>query len=903
MRKIYHFPLIVLLIFLTATGFSHDGIKKGFHFTENKGQHGKNVVYHSKLHVGNMFLEKDRFTFDLFSASEMDSLINFKHTSREEKNGIPVISKRPSQNGRTPIEKKHKKHLYSMVFSGANQNPNIISENVLSGYKNYYIGNDKSKWVSNVKSYKSVKYNDLYNGIDMEVYSEFEWMKYDFIVHPGADPNDIKINYEGVDQLRIVNNELIISLSTGEIKEVKLKAYQNINGRQISVPCEFKQNGTQITYAFSEGYDLSYDLIIDPVWIFSTLTGSTADNWGFTATYDTLGNLFAAGIAFGNGYPTTPPGAYSNNSLGGDFDISVTKFDSLGQTIIYSTYLGGNDNEMPHSLVHDSQNNLVLLGSSGSSNYPTFGNPYDASFNNGLPGTFANMWGYQYTNGCDIVLTKLNSSGGLLNSTFIGGSDNEGLNESMVYNYADQGRGELYLDANDNVYVATSLWSFDFPVTNGSTMNGTGTQIAQDAVVFKMNSTLSTLDWATYLGGSGYDAGYSLRVSEQGIVYVCGGTTSFDLGTTPGVINPTYGGSWDGFIASFDANTGNSIARTYLGTPYYDQSFILENDDNGSVYVVGQTLGVYPVINATYSEPNSAQFIHKLNSTLTTTFYSTVFGSAGNLTYGGSTSSCDLTLTLYDSYGDGWNGGSVDIYVNGILDGSWTLPNGYSGSIGISVNVGDAVTAFFNAGGWPEETSYTITNSQGLVLGAGAESDISTPIIVVECSDFTGGSVNISPTAFLVDNCGNVYVSGWGGGFNNAYNGSAPFSPMAGGNNNGMDLSGDAQQSSTDGSDFYFFVMERDATGLLYGSYFGDNGTSEHTDGGTSRFDPEGVVYQSVCAACNTGNFPTTPGVWSSTSGSLCNMGAIKFEFDFQGVEATANVPANLTMCTTDNPW
>ncbi len=798
MRKVYQLSLILLFFSFSTSLFSHDGIKKGFHFTENKGQHGDNVAFHSKLHVGNMFLEKDRFTFDLFSAEEMNTLFDIKHTSREEKNGIPQIQKRQPKINPSEIDEKFKKHSYSMVFNGSNSNPSIIPDLILSGTKNYFIGNDESKWGYEAKSYKSVKYNGLYNNIDMEIYSEFEWMKYDFIVHPGGNPNDIQINYEGVDGLRVnAKGELIIELSTGEIKEVKLKAYQDINGKRISVPCFFNKNGKQISYNLPDGYNTNFDLIIDPIWIFSSLSGSTADNWGFTSTYDTLGNLYSAGIAFGNGYPTTV-GAYSTTSLGGDFDISITKFDPTGANVLYATYLGGNDNEMPHSLVHDSQNNLVLLGSSSSTNYPTSSGGFDQTFNGGWGGTSANMWGSPYSNGADIVLTKLNGSGNIINSTYIGGSDNEGINESMVYNYADQGRGELVLDANDNVYVATSLWSDDFPGISGGAINNGAGWGTQDAVVFKMNSSLSSLDWARYLGGSDFECGNSIRVSDQGTVFVCGATTSSDLGATGGVYDQTFNGVWDGYIASFNANTGAPIARTYIGTADYDQTFILEVDDLEDVYVVGQTLGSYPVVNAAYSNANSSQFIHKLNSSLSTTDYSTVFGS-------GSTA-----------------------------------------------------------------------------------------------------SINISPTAFLVDKCGNVYVSGWGGGFNNAASLSGVYNPFAGGSTNGLPLTVDAQQSSTDGSDFYFFVLERDATGLLYGTYFGDPNVAEHTDGGTSRFDPDGVVYQSVCAACdNPWTFPTTPGVAYPNSGTagqafFCNMGSIKFEFDFQGVEATANVPANITMCTND---
>ena len=622
-------------------------------------------------------------------------------------------------------------------------------------------------------------------------------MKYDFIVHPGGNTNDIKINYLGVNDLTVNNKgQLVIELSTGEIKEIKLSAYQNINGKRIAVPCYFVQTNNSISFDFPDGYDNSEDLIIDPVWVFSTLTGSTADNWGFTATYDTIGNLYAAGIAFGIGYPTTI-GSYSTTTLGGDFDISITKFDTTGSSIIYSTYLGGTQNEMPHSLVHDSQNNLIILGSSGSSNYPTTFGAYDQTFNTGWT-QYTNMWGNQYTVGCDIVITKLNAIGNILNSTFIGGTDNEGINESLVFNYADQGRGEIVVDNNDDIYVATSTWSPDFPVTNGSSMNVGAGWVASDAIVFKMNNALSALNWSTYLGGSSYEAGYSIRVSNQGKVFVCGSTSSQDFGATPGVIGPSlfgnFGTTWgdmDGFVASFNATSGATLAKTYIGTSTYDQAFIIEVDDFEDVYIIGQTLGNYPVVNASYSNPNSPQFIHKLNSSLTSTEYSTVFGS---------------------------------------------------GSL---------------------------------------------------------AAVNISPTAFLVDKCGNVYVSGWGGGFNSATGGAA-FNPIAGGSVLGMPLTVDAQQSTTDGSDFYFFVMERDATGLLYGSYLGDPIAAEHTDGGTSRFDPEGVVYQSVCASCGTGSFPTTPGVWSSANpaSGICNMGAIKFEFDFQGVEASATVPPNVTMCT-----
>ena len=290
-----------------------------------------------------------------------------------------------------------------------------------------------------------------------------------------------------------------------------------------------------------------------------------------------------------------------------------------------------------------------MMGTSSSSNYPTPGG-YDQTFNNGWQTSFINI---DYVNGCDIVISKFNSNGtALLASTYIGGTDNEGLNESIVYNYSDEVRGEVVLDNNDNVYVASSTWSDDFPVTIGAGINGGNGFGNQDAIVFKMNSSLSTLLWSTYLGGTSVEAGYSIRCSEQGKVFVCGSTNSSNFGATPGVINTSLIGSTgttfstlDGFIASFAANSGATIARTYIGTSLYDQAFILEIDENENVYVVGQTLGNYPVVNAAYSNNNSAQFIHKLNPALTATSYSTIFGS-GSLSGPSFNDVIDISLTL-----------------------------------------------------------------------------------------------------------------------------------------------------------------------------------------------------------------------------------------------------------------
>ncbi len=766
-------------LFLSLSAFAHNGIQKGFHFTENKGQLDDRVSYHCKLHLGNLFLENNRLTFDLFDPVEISEM----HDKKGKKSN-PFFSKSKSDNLDQSIAEGFNKHAYSMTFLGAKPNPEISGNQQLSGYKNFFFGNDPSNWASNVRSYKGVTYQNMYDGIDVEIYSQLKYLKYDIVVAPQIDPNQIQILYEGIEGLTILENgDLEVKLSNQNIREAKLSAYQVINGKQQSVPCTFKiLNGNIVAFDFPQGYDSNYELVIDPVWVFSTLTGSTADNWGYTSTYDSQGNLYAAGIAFSSGYPTTT-GAYQTTFAGGNIDISLSKFSPNGTTLLYSTYLGGTNVEIPHSLVVDSQDNLVMLATTGSSNFPVTAGCYDNTFNTGYANTTTSP-NITFSNGSDIALVKINPAGNtLLASTFVGGTDNEGLNEALVLNYADDIRGEVVVDGNDDIYVATSVYSDDFPTTTGASINNGGGFGSQDATVFKMSSDLTSMSWSSFYGGSGNDGAFSVRVSPStGDVYICGGTVSANLPMGASPMDGTYVGGGDGYVASFNGTNGTFLNATYLntaGSSSYDQSFILEIDDDGDIYAFGQTKGSYTVFNATYSNANGSQFIQKMSPDLSTSIFSTVFGSGRS-------------------------------------------------------------------------------------------------------------TVDISPTAFLVDDCENIYVAGWGGSTNTE------------GHVGGMPLTADAEQSSTDQSDFYFMVMERDAASILYGTYLGDPSAAEHVDGGTSRFDKQGIVYQAVCAGCGGNDFPTTPGVYGPNNGSSnCNLGAIKFEMNFQGVTAQAVVPDDITLCAS----
>ena len=162
-------------------------------------------------------------------------------------------------------------------------------------------------------------------------------------------------------------------------------AYQIIGDVKITVPCQFQLDGNRMSFDFPKGYNRSFPLVIDPVLVFASYVGATGDNWGMTATFDDNGNLYGGGLAFGN-YPTTP-GAFDTDGPGffstDPGNMGISKFSSNGQDLIYSTYIGGREMDVPHSMIVNSQEELIILGTTSSSNFPVSNNSYDRTFNGG----------------------------------------------------------------------------------------------------------------------------------------------------------------------------------------------------------------------------------------------------------------------------------------------------------------------------------------------------------------------------------------------------------------------------------------------------------------------------------------------------------------------------------------
>lgn len=737
-------------------------------FYENKGQWPNGVLYRAKTGAGSIWLEQGRILYHFMDYTDLHE----NHATDQ-----PTVG----EDGLIQF----KQDIVTASFLNANLS--IVPQHELptDHYHNYFKGTNSQRWASGVYGYHHVTYPDLYPQTDLLVFEEEGQLKYEFHLAPGAKTDAIRIEYNGQQRIKLDRSgNLMIGSELGEIIERAPYAYQIKNGKIIEIPCDFQLDGDVVSFNLGD-YDPNLELVIDPELIFATYSGSVTDNFGMTATYAYDGKGYIGGLIYGDDYPVPGPAWNTTPNITVDdvgtvtTDVFISKYNEDGTTMIWTNFIGGGDNtqgtETVHSLICDTDNNVYLYGATSSTDFPieggfqtdhAGGDPLNIAFNGTNFGSV----------GTDIFIAKFSADGlNLMGSTYIGGSANDGVNfkissgtyssaaayDSLTTNYGDQFRGEIMVDSLDNILVVSSSWSDDFPVESGFQMTHGG---YQDAVVFKISADFSDLIWSSYFGGDDNDAGYSVKIDSSYNVIIAGGTTSLDIPGTTGGIEPTYnGGKTDGYVAKIAEDGGTIIQSTFIGTGAYDQVFFAEVDRWDNVYIIGQSLGAMPTSPGVYSNPGSSQFIWKLNSDLTATEYTTVFGNGSPTT-------------------------------------------------------------------------------------------------------------DISPSAFLVDFCGNVYVAGWGG---NILPGGAATT--------GMPTTDDAYlEASPNGFDFYMIVLERNAESLLYGTYMGGATSTEHVDGGTSRFDKYGVVYQGVCGGCGgNSDFPTTPGAWSDLNlSSNCNNVLYKFDFE-----------------------
>ncbi|MCQ2273691.1 MAG: gliding motility-associated C-terminal domain-containing protein [Bacteroidales bacterium] len=621
------------------------GVGSSAFFVQNLGQWKGPILYKSNLRNAILYAETNRFTF-ILHASDPDKE---EHTTHPH---LPT-----------------KSHIYRVAFVDANADVDIQHQDIdpNTGYDNYYYGKDPSRWVTHLPHYTTLLYRNLYPGIDMDVHTATSALKTNFYISPGAHPSTIVMNYDGVEKLYLSGTNLIVRTSVGEVVEMSPYAYQETDTGRTEVAARYQIRGTEVRFVIPN-YDTTLPLTIDPILHFSTYTGSTADNWGTTATYDSHKNTYTAGLVWNN--PGTYPistGAY-DNTYNGNADIGIFKIDTSGTQRIFATYLGGSLADMPHSMYVNTFDELVIFGTTGSDDFPVTPNAYDTSFNGGRTLYYEGSDLISFENGSDIFVSRLSADGTQLQaSTYIGGSDNDGLNyrnsftyreimcgnDSLHYNYGDGARGELITDDMNNVYIGSTTFSENFPTTSGSIQPMP--MMKQNGVVFKLDYRFQNLIWSTYLGGSDNDAVYSIDVDSNYNVIACGGTSSWNFPVTPNAYQHTFGGGTaDGFITKISYNGDQLLASTFFGSSEYDQVYFVRTSKNNSVYIYGQTKapGSTMVHNANYNVPGAGMLLAHLSPNLNSLHWSTVFGTPlGHPNLSPTAFACDVCNRIYAA---GW---------------------------------------------------------------------------------------------------------------------------------------------------------------------------------------------------------------------------------------------------------
>jgi hypothetical protein len=475
-------------------------------------------------------------------------------------------------------------------------------------------------------------------------------MKYDLVIRPGADPSKAKFQYSGHDDILVnPSGEFVVQTAIGQVTEKKPYIYQEIKGNRIEIEASFVIEGNNLSWRIRD-YDRGYALIIDPGLIYSTFLGGTLLDYCEGIAIDTLGNAYITGQTKSLGFPTAA-GAY-DTTYNGNSDIFITKLNSAGNGLIYSTFLGATLNDIGWGIAIDTLGNAYITGLTYSSNFPTTPGAYDTSFNGGK----------------DAFVTKLNSAGnGLIHSTFLGGT------------LDDDGRG-IAIDTLGNAYITGQTKSLGFPTTAGAyntSLNG-----PVDIFITKLNSAGTDLIYSTFLGGTLDDYGFGIAIDTLGNAYITGYTGSSDFPTTAGAYDTSHNGLSDVFITKLNSACTGLIYSTFLGGTLEEYGFGIAIDTLGNAYITGYAYSSdFPTTAGAYDTSHnglSDVFITKLSSAGNGLIYSTFLG--GTLADIGSGIAID---TLGNTYITGYTqssdfpttAGAHDTSHNGAFDVFFTKLN------------------------------------------------------------------------------------------------------------------------------------------------------------------------------------------------------------------------------------
>lgn len=561
------------------------------YFVENRGQLNECVKYHLKIANGNAY----------FSSGEI--VYQFLHKKNEGKGREKWLICKEKKIG----EEVREENIH-VRFLAANKGLKLEGIKEREAKFSYFRGENPRKWVKRVRSYHKVLYRELYPQIDLVVYGSEGRIKNEYRIRVGGEVEKIKLRYEGIKQLRVnEKGQLEIETAEGEIIEDKPYSYQIIDGKRVEVEAEYViENDNTLIFKVGE-FRKDRELIIDPDLIYSTyLGGSHYEHSGRGIAIDSPGCIYVTGYTESytesSDFPTSPDAF--DTSWNGDYDAFVTKLNSTGTDLIYSTFIGGSFYDYGHAIAVDANGNAYVTGETASRNFPTTPGAYDTSFD---------------VYGTNAFVTKLNSSGtDLIYSTCLGGA------------WYDRGFA-IAVDGNGNAYVTGYTGSTDFPTTPNAF--DTNLLASWDAFVTKVNSAGTDLVYSTYLGDVGEDFGYGIAVGGDGCAYVTGVAGSEYFPTTPGAYDISYNSIEDAFVTKLNSTGTGLIYSTYLGGFGEDHGYGIAVDGDGCAYVTGKTRAEdFPTTPGAYDTSCNIQdvFVTKLNSSGTDLIYSTFLGGSAD---------------------------------------------------------------------------------------------------------------------------------------------------------------------------------------------------------------------------------------------------------------------------------
>ncbi len=590
----------------TAAGFLNDAVRPAVRnfgevplsFIPNRGQVDERTLFYAVTSRYTLWMTKEGLVFDA-AIRERSGDDLAKKVAMAAGDIESVL--RAEQSEDKPAE--YRRDVSRLIFVGANQNPNIVPLEPAEHRANYFIGRDPAKWHTDIPTSLAVLYKEIYPGIDLKVYGRESQIEYDWVVKPGACVADIRLEYRDVDASALdAEGNLIIKTQFGELAHHRPISYQRLEGRRVDVPSKFVKHGDK-TFGFAvEPYEPTHDLVIDPILVYSTYLGGSGDDFATGIAVDKTGAAYVVGHTSSTNFPLK--GSFQNKN-NGKSDVFVTKFSPLGKTLIYSTFLGGNDSDEAYGIALDNMAAAYITGMTNSYDFPVQ-DAYQES-NRGYP---------------DAFVTKLTPAGNALAySTYLGGD---------LY---DRGKA---IDVDDTGAAYVTGWTGyiyfywdpipnDFPLKNAfqSTFGG-----GRDAFVTKLTPAGNALAYSTYLGTSLTDEGRAIAVDSRGCAYVTGYTNSQEFPLQK-PFQAKYRGIADVFVTKFTPEGNALVYSTFLGGSWWDWPYGIAIDGSGAAYVIGETYSWdFPVKNA-FQKDNAGlldAFVSKISPTGQSLSFSTYFG-------------------------------------------------------------------------------------------------------------------------------------------------------------------------------------------------------------------------------------------------------------------------------------